>query len=121
MIKCHEKTSNSCCLSSLSSAFHCINDNRDVLALVNRIEESLNLEKESCKNRIHFANAIMSNRRKIKGEQNIGYNLTIWSENDAFGILNEISENVTLVKLTESLGNVNHAIVILRHSIFYYN
>ena len=57
----------------------------------------------------------MSNRRKIKGEQNLGYNLTIWSENDAFGILNDISEDVTLVKLTESLGNVNHAIIIVGH------
>ena len=33
----------------------------------------------------------MSNRRKIKVEQNLRYNLTTWSENDAFGILNEIS------------------------------
>ena len=57
----------------------------------------------------------MSNRRKIKGEQNLRYNLTIWNKNDAFDILNEISENVTLVQLMDSLGNVNHAIIIVGH------
>ena len=53
--------------------------------------------------------------RKITGEQNLIYNLTIWSENDAFDILNGISKNVTLVQVMESLGNVNHAITIVGH------
>ena len=44
LIKYHQKRSNSCCLSSLASAFHCIGDNRDVSALVNHIEESLTLQ-----------------------------------------------------------------------------
>ena len=41
VIKYHHKTSNICCLgmSSLTTAFHCINGNRAVLALVNSIEE----------------------------------------------------------------------------------
>ena len=60
----------------------------------------------------------MSNRRKIKGEHNLRYNLTIWNKNDAFYILNCISENVTLVHLIDSLGNVNHAISIVGHWIF---
>ena len=81
----------------------------------------MTLKIEKCKNIIHFANAIMSNRRKIKGEQNLRYNLTIWKKNDAFDILNDISENVTLVQLMDSLGNVNHAISILGHWIFYSN
>ena len=71
-----------------------------------------------CKNIIHFANAIMSNRRKIKGEQNLRYNLTIWRKNDDSDVLNDISENVTLVQLMESLVNVNHAISIVGHWIF---
>ena len=57
----------------------------------------------------------MSNRGEIKGEQNLRYNLTICRVNDAFDILNDISENVTLVKLMESLGNVNHAIIVVGH------
>ena len=59
----------------------------------------------------------MSNRRKIKGEQNLRYNLTIWKKDDAFDILNNISENVTLVQLMDLLGNVNHAISILGHAL----
>ena len=60
----------------------------------------------------------MLNRRKIKGEQNLRYNLTIWRENDTFDILNDISEFFTLVQLMDSLGNMNHAISILGHWIF---
>ena len=60
----------------------------------------------------------MTNRRKIKGEQNLRYNLTIWRGNDAFDILNGISEDVNLVQLMESLGNVNHPINIVGNWIF---
>ena len=60
----------------------------------------------------------MKNRRKIKGEQNLQYNLKIWKKNDDFDILNDISEDVTLVQLMDSLGNVNHAISIVGYSIF---
>ena len=63
----------------------------------------------------------MSIRGKIKGEQNLRYNLKIWKKNDAFDILNDISEDVTLVQLMDSLGNVNHAISIVGHCIFDYN
>ena len=55
VIKYHQKTYNSCCLSSLPSAYHCINDNRAVPDFVNIIEESLTLQTENCKNIIHFA------------------------------------------------------------------
>ena len=39
-------------------------------------------------------------------------------ENEAFDILNYIIENVTLVQLTESLVNVNHAISIVGNWVF---
>ena len=118
VIKCHQKSSSSCCLSSLASAFHCICDNRDVTSFLNIIEESLKLQTENCKNRIHFANDIMANRRKIKVEQNLRYNLKIWKKNDAFDILNDISEYVTLVQLMDSLVNFNCTISIVGHWIF---
>ena len=38
VMKYHQNTSNSCCLSSLASAIHRINENRAVLSLVNSIE-----------------------------------------------------------------------------------
>ena len=57
----------------------------------------------------------MSNIIKIKVEQNLRYNLRIWSENYDFDIQNDISENITLVQLMDSLGNVNRAIIIVGH------
>ena len=60
----------------------------------------------------------MSNRRNIKGEQKLRYNLTIWKKNNDFDIINYISENVTLVNLMGSLGNVNHANSIVGRWIF---
>ena len=79
----------------------------------------MTLQTEICENRIRFANSIITNiRGVIKGEQNLRYNLTIWRESDAFDILNDISENVTLVQLMESLVNVNHSISIVGHWIF---
>ena len=38
LIQYHQNSYNSCCLSSLGSAFHCIGYNRDFSALVNCIE-----------------------------------------------------------------------------------
>ena len=60
----------------------------------------------------------MKNRRKIKGEYNLRYNLTICKKNDAFDILNDISEYFTLVQLMESLENVNRDISIVGYWIF---
>ena len=73
----------------------------------------MNLQTEIFKSRIDFSNTIMKNRRKIKGEQNLQYNLTIWRKNDDFDILNDISEYVNLLQLLDSLGNVNNAISIV--------
>ena len=60
----------------------------------------------------------MTNRRKIKVEYTLRYNLTIWKKEDAFDILNYISEDVTLVQLMYSLGNSNHATSIVGNWIF---
>ena len=43
----------------------------------------------------------MTNRRKIKGEQNLKYNLKIWKKRDAFDNLNDISDFFTLVQLMD--------------------
>ena len=61
----------------------------------------------------------MTNRMHIKGEQRLRYNLKVWHKNNAFYILKNISEYVTLVQLMDSLGNVNHAINIVGYWIFY--
>ena len=43
----------------------------------------------------------MSKRGKIKGEQNLRYNVTLWKKDDALDILFEISEKFTLAQLME--------------------
>ena len=60
----------------------------------------------------------MKNRRRIKGEQNLQYNMTIWKKNDVFDIKSDISEDVTLVQLMDSIGNANNNISIVGHWIF---
>ena len=45
LIQYHQKSLNSCFLSSLASAFQCIGDNSEFFALVNHIEESLTLHR----------------------------------------------------------------------------
>ena len=44
--------------------------------------------------------------------------MTIWKLNYAFDIQNDISENLTLVQLMDSLGDFNHTISIVGHWIF---
>ena len=48
-----------------------------------------------------------------KGEQRLIYNMKMWHKKDDFNILKKISEYVNLVHLMDSLGNVNHAIIIV--------
>ena len=121
VIKYHQKAPTSCCLSSLASDFHSIGDNKAINALVNRITELLTLQIDKFRNIIHFYTYMTTNRMHIKGENHLRYNMKIWNKNDAFYILKNISEYVTLVQLMDSLGDVNHAISIVGYCIFYSN
>ena len=53
-----------------------------------------------------------------KGEQHLRYNLKKCKNKGDFDILNDISEKVTLVQLMDTLGNMNHAIIIKGYWIF---
>ena len=44
--------------------------------------------------------------------------MKMWRKNDAFDILKNISEYVTLVQLMDSLVNMNHDISIVGYCIF---
>ena len=78
----------------------------------------MTLQTDKSSNRVHFANDIMTNKMQLKGGQHIRYNLNIWKKNCAFNILNDIIENVTLVQLMGTLGNVDSAISIICSWIF---
>ena len=46
------------------------------------------------------------------------YSLIKYKQKGLYKILEDISENVTLVQLMDSLGKVNHAISVVEHCIF---
>ena len=56
-----------------------------------------------------------------KGEQNLKYNLNIWKKKGDSYILNYSSEDVTLLKLMETIGNMNHDTSTVCYWIFYSN
>ena len=81
---------NSCCFSSLASAFDIINHNADADAISMRIEESL---KSEVGNRIDFANDILKNQKRNKGEPKMHYNLMKYNKMGEYKILEDISAN----------------------------
>ena len=44
--------------------------------------------------------------------------ITLINKKGKFDIMNDISENITLVQLMDSFGNVNHAVSIVLYWIF---
>ena len=74
--------------------------------------------KSEVGNRIDFANEIMLNRKRNKGEAMVHYKLMKYNKMGDYKILEDISANVTLVQLMYSLGNVNHAISVVGSWIF---
>ena len=69
-------------------------------------------------NPIEFANAVLKNQKRVKGEQVLYYNMRKYKQKGYFDILSNISEHVTQVPLMDSLGNVNCAIIVLGDCIF---
>ena len=80
-----------------------------------RIEESL--KSEVC-NRIDFSNAIFKNNKRNEGKSRLHYDLIKYMKMGIYNILEDISKHFTLVKLMDSLGNVNHAIIFVGKWIF---
>ena len=110
-----QKSLNSCCFSSLESAFAVINHNKAGNDISLRIEESLESEVDNC---IDFANDIIKNEKIIKGEPRVYYSLSKYKKKGSYDILTDISENFTLVQLMDSLINVNRDISVVGYLIF---
>ena len=60
----------------------------------------------------------MKYRVRNKVEQHLNYKITPWKKKGSFGIIRDSSQNVTLVHLMDTVGNVNHAVIIVVHWIF---
>ena len=69
-------------------------------------------------NRIHFANEIMLNNKRNNGEARVHYQLIKYKKMGDYKILEDISANVTLFQLMDSIGNMNHAISVVGNWIF---
>ena len=110
-----QKYLSSSCFSSLASAFASINQIKAANDISLRIKESL---KSEVGNRIHFASEIMLNLKRNKGEARVHYKLEKYRKKGEYDILKNISANVTLVQLMDSLRNVNHAISVVGSWIF---
>ena len=74
--------------------------------------------KNEVGNRIYFANDILKNKKRNVGEARVHYNLIKYKKMREYKILENISENFTLVQLMYSLGNLNHAISVVGNWIF---
>ena len=111
---CNESL-NSRCFSILASSFDRIKKIKAANAISLRIEESLKKELVNC---IDFKNAILKNEERMKGEPKVHYSLVKYKKKGYYDILKDISEHFTLVKLMDSLGNVNHAISVFGYWIF---
>ena len=81
-------------------------------AISKRIEDSL-ISKFGFRNCIDIENAVMKNQKIDKCEQILYYNLKKYKQKGYFDILNNTSENVTLLNLMDYLGNVNYAISVV--------
>ena len=68
-------------------------------------------------NHIDFANDILKNEN-IQGKPRVYYILRKYKNMGSYDIMKNISEHVNLVQLMDYLGNVNHAISVVRYWIF---
>ena len=73
--------------------------------------------KREVGNRIDFANEIMLNHKRNKGEARVHYKQIKYKKMGDSKILEDISANVTLFQLIDSIVNVNHAISVVGNCI----
>ena len=74
--------------------------------------------KSEVGNSIDFVNDILRNKEINIGEANVHYNVIKYKKKGLYKILEDISENVTLVQLIDLWENVNHAISVVGYWIF---
>ena len=53
-----------------------------------------------------------------KVEKYLRYEIKQWKIKGSYDIINDFRENITLVKLMEKIGNMNHAVRIVGKRIF---
>ena len=84
ILKYFQRSLNSCCFSSLASAFSSINHNKAANVISLRIKESLESELG---NKIDFANDILKNKKRNKGEPKVNYDLIKYKQKGTHKLL----------------------------------
>ena len=104
VLKYHKESSTSCFLSGSASYFNIIGENKAATSLENLIEEALTFQSNIFRIIIYFSNDIMKERLHQIGKQHLRNNLKKWVKKGSFDILNEMSENITLVQLMDIIS-----------------
>ena len=74
--------------------------------------------KSEVGNHIDFENEIMFNNKRNKGEVRVHHQLIKYRSMGEYKVLEDISANITLGQMMDSLVNVNHAISVVGNGIF---
>ena len=101
----------------MESAFESINQTKSTNDISKCIEESLK-SKFGFRNCIDFANAVLKNQKRCICEQLLYYNMNKYNQKGSFDILNDTRKHVTLVKLMDTIGNMNNYISVVGYWIF---
>ena len=117
MLKYCQNISNSCYFISLVSTFDSIYQINSANDISKRIEEALT-SRIGFRNRINFANSVLKNKKIVKGEHKLYYNLNMYRQKGYFNIFNNIGEHSTLLPLMDYLRNLNHAISVVGYWMF---
>ena len=78
-----------------------------------RITALISYKSHDYTDRIKFEHLNIVGRKSREGEKRLRYGLEQWNKIDSFDSLNNISEDVILVNLMTSLGNVNRAVSVV--------
>ena len=60
----------------------------------------------------------MLDKERNKGEQCLHFDISQWKVKSRLDILNNISENSTIVQLVNTDGNINNTVIIVGYYIF---
>ena len=119
-VKYQQREKNTCCFSSLASAFHALGDERAELAIANRIKTSLHVVPDLYKTRLSYAKDVLSSSRRVRerGEPRLRYSIVEYTEKNKFNPVAEVYNGVTLLQLEDLKGSRNHCVTVAGRWVF---
>ena len=120
MAKISTRRQNTCCFSSLASAFCALGDERAEMAIASRIVDSLSFVPFRYKNRIDFAIDVLLAKKRVRkpNEPRLGLTIQEFKHVGQVNVLEYSYNGATIVQLEDILGNTSHCITIAGKWIF---